>query len=206
MARSVSLPKKGMVQLLRSVCDQLPDFAHSVLECVFTFLNKYCNAGKCLFSPSFSFLFFSFLSSSSLPSPIFCFLISISLAKFAALICLSASFGNVVSPQNDNANQKDVIKAVEAMIQNVEELFGFFRFDNDTKFEDVYDVQAILGRGAFAVAKEVVHKQTGVSYAVKMISKGKLNPGFFLSLFFSSISPRFPFLSFFLSFFLLTPP
>eukprot|EP00009_Paramoeba_aestuarina_P006555 CAMPEP_0201508824 /NCGR_PEP_ID=MMETSP0161_2-20130828/2054_1 /ASSEMBLY_ACC=CAM_ASM_000251 /TAXON_ID=180227 /ORGANISM="Neoparamoeba aestuarina, Strain SoJaBio B1-5/56/2" /LENGTH=643 /DNA_ID=CAMNT_0047903595 /DNA_START=39 /DNA_END=1970 /DNA_ORIENTATION=- len=143
MARSVSLSKKAMVQLLRSVCDQLPDFSHSVLECVFTFLNKYCNAGK---------------------------------SKFAALICLSASFGNVISPPHEKANQKDVIKAIEAMIQNVEELFGFFRFDNDTKFEDVYDVKAILGRGAFAVAKEVVHKQTGVSYAVKMISKGKLNP------------------------------
>ena len=110
MARSVSLPKKGMIQLLRSVCDQLPDFAHSLLECVFTFLNKYCNAGKCLFlSPSFPFFPPSFLPLKMIPTSPLTFIFFF-LAKFAALICLSASFGNVVSPQNDNANQKDVIK------------------------------------------------------------------------------------------------
>ena len=36
-------------------------------------------------------------------------------------------------------------------------------------------MKALLGKGAFAVAKEVVHKTTGQSYAVKMISKSKLS-------------------------------
>lgn len=36
-------------------------------------------------------------------------------------------------------------------------------------------MKAVLGKGAFAVAKEVVHKNTGQSYAVKIISKSKLS-------------------------------
>ena len=98
-------------------------------------------------------------------------------AKIGSLICLSAIFGPLIITQKDPSMMKDATKVTELLIEGIEELFGYFKFDGDVRFEDVYEVRGVLGKGAFAVAKEITHRQTGLSYAVKMISKGKLTPG-----------------------------
>jgi calcium/calmodulin-dependent protein kinase I len=43
-------------------------------------------------------------------------------------------------------------------------------------FNDVYKLGKDLGSGAFSVVKEVSHKETGKSYAIKVVTKAKLTP------------------------------
>ena len=44
----------------------------------------------------------------------------------------------------DSQNMKEITKLTEIMIEQVEELFGFFKFGADSKFEDVYEVRHIV--------------------------------------------------------------
>jgi serine/threonine protein kinase len=48
--------------------------------------------------------------------------------------------------------------------------------DPDFECLQAYDIREILGKGAFAVVRKCVHKETGVSYALKIIDKGKSTP------------------------------
>lgn len=72
------------------------------------------------------------------------------LAKIGTLICLSAIFGPILIRKQplsesraaapDAQNMKEITKLTEIMIEQVEELFGFFKFSAETKFEDIYEV------------------------------------------------------------------
>ena len=129
------------------MCDRLSDISHNLLESLFLYLNRYCNASKCLF------LFFSFCQLHPIlffPSSFFVFethfVFSI-LAKIGTLICLSAIFGPILIRKNSEKaamgstqNMKELTKLTEIMIEQVEELFGFFKFNPETKFEDIYEV------------------------------------------------------------------
>eukprot|EP00009_Paramoeba_aestuarina_P009373 CAMPEP_0201521404 /NCGR_PEP_ID=MMETSP0161_2-20130828/14402_1 /ASSEMBLY_ACC=CAM_ASM_000251 /TAXON_ID=180227 /ORGANISM="Neoparamoeba aestuarina, Strain SoJaBio B1-5/56/2" /LENGTH=527 /DNA_ID=CAMNT_0047920037 /DNA_START=58 /DNA_END=1638 /DNA_ORIENTATION=+ len=57
------------------------------------------------------------------------------------------------------------------LIENVDELFGIQRIE---KLTDQYTVVCDLGSGAYAVAKKIVHNETGEEYAVKIIQKKHL--------------------------------
>lgn len=43
------------------------------------------------------------------------------------------------------------------------------------KFLDVYQIGKELGSGAFSVVKEGTHKKTGLSFAIKIVTKAKLS-------------------------------
>eukprot|EP00008_Paramoeba_atlantica_P002910 CAMPEP_0201486690 /NCGR_PEP_ID=MMETSP0151_2-20130828/10745_1 /ASSEMBLY_ACC=CAM_ASM_000257 /TAXON_ID=200890 /ORGANISM="Paramoeba atlantica, Strain 621/1 / CCAP 1560/9" /LENGTH=526 /DNA_ID=CAMNT_0047871471 /DNA_START=144 /DNA_END=1721 /DNA_ORIENTATION=+ len=68
-------------------------------------------------------------------------------------------------------NEDDSATVVKYLIQNVDELFGIQRIGELTDF---YDVVGDLGSGTYAVAKKVIHKETGLPYAVKIIQKKHL--------------------------------
>ena len=44
----------------------------------------------------------------------------------------------------------------------------------EPRLTEVYDVEGVLGKGAFGVVRRVVNKQTGEAVACKSISKSKL--------------------------------
>ena len=67
--------------------------------------------------------------------------------------------------------EADVGLVVKSLIQNVDELFGIQRIERLT---DQYNIVCDLGSGAYAVAKKIVHKETGEEYAVKIIQKKHL--------------------------------
>eukprot|EP00009_Paramoeba_aestuarina_P009264 CAMPEP_0201523194 /NCGR_PEP_ID=MMETSP0161_2-20130828/18929_1 /ASSEMBLY_ACC=CAM_ASM_000251 /TAXON_ID=180227 /ORGANISM="Neoparamoeba aestuarina, Strain SoJaBio B1-5/56/2" /LENGTH=522 /DNA_ID=CAMNT_0047922217 /DNA_START=48 /DNA_END=1613 /DNA_ORIENTATION=+ len=74
---------------------------------------------------------------------------------------------NPGGPRND----ADVALVVKSLIGNVDELFGIQRIE---KLTDQYNIVCDLGSGAYAVAKKIVHKETGEEYAVKIIQKKHL--------------------------------
>ena len=73
--------------------------------------------------------------------------------------------------KKEGAPAEDAAAVVKYLVENVDELFGIQRIE---KITDFYDIVGDLGSGAYAVAKKIVHKDTGAEYAVKIIQKKHL--------------------------------
>jgi calcium/calmodulin-dependent protein kinase I len=81
-------------------------------------------------------------------------------------------FGPIVLKKRDGSQTLEETSAsVKFLVQNVDYLFGILKIHNLT---DTYNVTDDLGSGAYAVAKKIVHKETGETYAVKIIQKKHL--------------------------------
>ena len=69
------------------------------------------------------------------------------------------------------ATSEECAVVARYLIENVDDLFGIQRIE---RLSDQYNIVCDLGSGAYAVAKKIVHKETGEEYAVKIIQKKHL--------------------------------
>ena len=79
--------------------------------------------------------------------------------------------GPIILRPEGVATPEECAAVAKYLIENVDDLFGIQRIE---RLSDQYNIVCDLGSGAYAVAKKIVHKETGEEYAVKIIQKKHL--------------------------------